>query len=363
MAGRPREAQAEELVTSRHAAEPDVTVVVIAYNDAARLPRAVDSVLAQTHPRVEVVVVDDCSTDGTGEVAERLAAAPPARVRALRLPENSGGCSRPRNAGLELARGTHVMFLDSDDELAPDACRVLWEAAVAEDADFAAGRTVRVHLAEPPRESAWRPALYDRRRVVKGVRELPDLVDDTLSTNKCWRIGFLREHGLAFPEGIHYEDVVFTAEAYLVAGTFVLVPDRVYTWYVDDSPDGVSITNSREDLANLRDRLEAQRRVDDLFRSHGASELQLAKDAKFLKYDLKLYVSDFPRRDREWRRAVLASLRDYLSGFHPEAAARAGLLPRIEVLFLTRGDALALLWAVWLRPAVARARRSVRRTG
>jgi CDP-glycerol glycerophosphotransferase len=62
-----------------------VTVVVIAYNDAARLPRAVASVLRQSHPGVEVVVVDDCSTDGTGAVADALAAAHPDRVRALHL--------------------------------------------------------------------------------------------------------------------------------------------------------------------------------------------------------------------------------------------------------------------------------------
>ena len=93
---------------------PDVSVVVIGYNDRANLPNAVRSVLDQTLRNLEVIVVDDCSTDGSGEVAEELAREDP-RITVVRLPENSGGCSRPRNAGLDLARAPFVMFLDSDD--------------------------------------------------------------------------------------------------------------------------------------------------------------------------------------------------------------------------------------------------------
>jgi len=96
---------------------PDVSVIVIAYNDALRLPRAVESALTQTHRAVEVIIVDDCSTDETSGVAQDLAARHPDRVRAYSLETNSGGCSRPRNVGIEHARGEFVMLLDSDDEL------------------------------------------------------------------------------------------------------------------------------------------------------------------------------------------------------------------------------------------------------
>lgn len=77
---------------------PDVSVIVIVYNDADRLPAAVRSVLAQTLHAVEVVIVDDHSTDGSHETARRLAAADPDRVRVCRLPANSGGCSAPATA-------------------------------------------------------------------------------------------------------------------------------------------------------------------------------------------------------------------------------------------------------------------------
>src|SRR5690242_12300595 len=108
---------------------PLLTVVVIVFNDARRLPTAVRSVLRQTLRDLEIVVVDDASTDETPAVAQRLVADRPERVRYERLTENSGGCSRPRNRGIELARGRYVMFLDSDDELPAGACAALVSAA------------------------------------------------------------------------------------------------------------------------------------------------------------------------------------------------------------------------------------------
>ena len=115
---------------------PDVTVTVIVYNDADRLPRAVESVRRQTHGNIEIIISDDHSTDGTPFVAREFAARDP-RVRHLRLPENSGGCSAPRNRALDIATAPYVMFLDSDDELTEDAVELLLAAHREREIDFA----------------------------------------------------------------------------------------------------------------------------------------------------------------------------------------------------------------------------------
>ncbi|MEU5589279.1 glycosyltransferase family 2 protein, partial [Streptomyces chrestomyceticus] len=109
----------------------EISVVVIVYNDAERLPAAVQSVLGQSFGDVEVVIVDDCSTDGSFAVAQGLARRWPGRVRAFRLEENSGAGGEPRNRGVREAVGRYVMFLDSDDVLERNACRNLVEAAEA----------------------------------------------------------------------------------------------------------------------------------------------------------------------------------------------------------------------------------------
>ena len=88
---------------------PRVSVVIPTYNRADYLPAAIESVQRQTLHDVEMIVVDDGSTDGT----EALMAAPPANVRYVKLPH--GGLAHARNAGMRLARGEYVAFLDSDD--------------------------------------------------------------------------------------------------------------------------------------------------------------------------------------------------------------------------------------------------------
>lgn len=304
------------------ASGPDVSVVVIAYNDAERLPTAVNSVLTQTLHGVEAVIVDDCSTDATYATAQALAAEHPGRVRVLRLPENSGGCGAPRNRGIAEARGSHVMFLDSDDELERNACRNMLAAAERTGADLVSGMCVRVHVdSRHHRRAEWYPWLYRRSRVLESVDELPDLlVFDTLSTNKCYRRDFLLEHGLQFPVGIHYEDLLFSAQAYLAARRIALIPNHVYFWNVVENDASMrSISNRRHEIVNVADRMEIHRRIDALLDRHGTGDLRFHKDVKFLKHDLVLHLRELPLVDEEYRRCFAELTVDYLAGIDPAA--------------------------------------------
>ena len=121
---------------------PDVSVIVISYNDARRLPAAIASVQRQTLRNLEIIVVDDASSDNTADVVARLQAADP-RIRYERLSANSGGCSAPRNRGIELATAPWVMFCDSDDEYERHACKNLLQAAERVDADVVCGAAYR----------------------------------------------------------------------------------------------------------------------------------------------------------------------------------------------------------------------------
>jgi len=98
-----------------------ISVIIPVYNRANLITRAVRSVLSQDFTDWEVIVVDDGSTDEIGEVMRHLMAED-SRVRFERLPVNSG-VHKARNRGIELARGDILIFLDSDDELAPGALR------------------------------------------------------------------------------------------------------------------------------------------------------------------------------------------------------------------------------------------------
>ena len=308
------------------AAAPDVSVVVIVYNDAARLATAVGSVLGQTLRSLEVVIVDDCSTDATPRVAARLAENP--KVRYVRLERNSGGCSVPRNVGIEHARGTYVMFLDSDDTLDRHACLNMLEAAEEADADLVSGVCARVHHNRSGLTDSvpWWPEMYAERRVLDGVSQMPDLLRDTLSTNKCYRRAFLEERALRFPVGYHYEDLLFSAKAYLAARRIVLIPETVYHWNVIVRAAQKSISNRRDEIANARDRFAIHRMIDealaDWLAAGGDPVVKIAKDAKFLEHDLVLYLRDLPYQEPAYIAEFTGLAREYLRGLSPEAYAR-----------------------------------------
>ena len=105
---------------------PLVTVIIGAYNAARYVGEAIESVLAQTHDRIELIVVDDGSTDGTGEVAESYGDA----VRCIR--QENGGMAAARNRGVGEARGDYLAFLDADDRFPPDKLRTQLAAFAAD---------------------------------------------------------------------------------------------------------------------------------------------------------------------------------------------------------------------------------------
>ncbi|KRE62152.1 glycosyltransferase family A protein [Nostocoides sp. Soil756] len=144
---------------------PDVSVVIPAYNAADVIARAVRSVLDQEVQDLEVLVVDDASTDDTAAVVTSLAADDP-RVRLVRMEHNSGRPAHPRNRGLVEARGTVVALLDADDHWLPGKLTAQVDAMRRSDAAISAtGYEVRSPLGErigaflPPADAGYRQAL------------------------------------------------------------------------------------------------------------------------------------------------------------------------------------------------------------
>ncbi|MFJ7136105.1 glycosyltransferase [Streptomyces fungicidicus] len=324
---------------------PDVTVTVIVHNDAERLPRAVESVRRQTHRNLEIVISDDHSTDDTPRVARALAATD-GRIRYLRLPENSGGCSAPRNRALELARAPYLMFLDSDDELPEESVAALLAAHRERDIDFAMGAVRRVRV-DTGRRSTWMPHLVRERRTLDGIAADPRLFFEHLSTSKMYARAFLDRHRLRFPEGIHYEDQLFSAQAYCLAERFTIIPEPVYLWYVAPyaGSGAASISNQRHLLTNVRDRIHVQRLIDAFLDDSGHRALREDKDHKFLKHDFRMYAGDLPYREEEWLETFADLVNPYLGTLSPGAYAR---LPRAErvVLQLIRDRRLSeVRWA------------------
>src|SRR5688572_19125959 len=114
--------------------DPDVSVVMPAFNVAAYLGEAISSVIQQSYPSWELLVVDDCSSDGSRALAESFAARD-SRIRVIGLP-NRRGAGHARNLAIKQARGRFIAFLDGDDVWLPSKLKRQLSEMLQFDAAF-----------------------------------------------------------------------------------------------------------------------------------------------------------------------------------------------------------------------------------
>ncbi|MUH45900.1 MAG: glycosyltransferase, partial [Actinobacteria bacterium] len=317
----------------------DVSIVLITYNDAARLPRALASLQRQTLRNLEIIVVDDASTDATqGLVLE--AAASDSRIRYVRLAENSGGCSAPRNRGMSEAVGTWLMFCDSDDEFDRHAAKNLLRAVEAADADLGCGVAERIDV-RTRKVKRWKEELHERG-VLASISERPDLIADTVSVNKIYRHEWLVDSGMTFPEGILYEDQLFTMKAYAEARRIAVISETVYLWYVDKAGSELSITQRRNEIRNARSRVEVNRLIDEYLQAHGDPDLARVNAQKFLAHDLYLYLAAMLEMDDADATAIADVLRPYVESVDLAQAAAQRPALRVATYHLLVGDLAGL---------------------
>ncbi|MCT4352367.1 glycosyltransferase [Streptomyces sp. Je 1-79] len=316
------------LTTTRHL----VSIVVPVYNASATLARALQSALAQTHRAVEVLVVDDCSADGTLLVARQFAAADP-RVRVIERPQNSGGCGAPRNNGIDAASGQYVMFLDADDELPLKAVEDLLASALATGSEVTAGRVLRINPVKDE-NTVWQPQLYAVDRTTGGLGALPELFDDPIAAGKLYSHAFLDDFGIRFPEGVFFEDTYFSTVANFHARSLTLLATPVYRWMWDRDTDQPSITNRRHERRSISDRVQVHRYTDRFLTAVGRPDLLAHKGAKFLSHDLRLYTSELRTGDKAYRSAFVRTVAPYLQTLDERAYELCGPMERVRAFGL-----------------------------
>jgi glycosyltransferase involved in cell wall biosynthesis len=216
---------------------PTVTVLIPAYNAERCVGRAVEDALGQTLRDLEVLVIDDGSSDATAEAA-RLAAHGDPRLRIVALGENRG-VAAARNAGLERARGTWIGLLDADDRIDRDRLERMTREASARDADLLADNLIvhNVDGAEPPTLAF--PAGRMRARGAIGAATFVDADRPAWGTRAAgfikplMRRSFLEEHGLAYTPGIHAgSDFHLYVRCLLRGARLFYVPESSYRYAI-----------------------------------------------------------------------------------------------------------------------------------
>ena len=185
-----------------------VSIILPVYNVEKYLSACLDSLLAQTLEEIEIVAVNDGSTDGSLQILQAYQSLNPEKL--FIFSTENHGVSRARNYGFAHSHGEYVWFVDSDDFVEPDACRLLYEKATADGNDLVLFRYYNVDSETGVRKEYIASCHNQNFRVADKPYELPAI------SPYPW-IKFIHRdlfNGLCFPEGIRFEDLPV---AYLLA--------------------------------------------------------------------------------------------------------------------------------------------------
>ncbi|MFD5874224.1 glycosyltransferase family 2 protein [Streptomyces sp. NPDC060322] len=278
---------------------PDVTVVVAVYNTMPYLTDCLNSLVGQSIglDRLEVVAVDDGSTDGSSAELDRFAERYPGTFKVIHQ-ANSGGPAAPSNRALEVATGRFVYFIGSDDHLGEEALARMVDYADEHGSDVVIGKMVGTN------------GRYVHQKLYK--KNDPDIslyhssLPFTLANTKLFRRELVERHRLRFPEDLPVgSDQPFTIEACVRAGKISVLSDYTF-YYAVKRGDSSNITYRADHLSRLRCTASIMR--------HAASLVEAGpdRDALFKRHFswelAKLLQGDFPALDEDTRRQVCAGI-------------------------------------------------------
>ena len=233
--------------------EIDISVIIPVYNVAEYLPACVDSVMHQDGLRLEIILINDGSTDRSGMIAEQYAEKDN-RIKVIN--KENGGASSARNMGLKLAKGEYIAFVDSDDRITENALYKLFEEAVNYQSDVVMGASLYTsqdiiidHPYNPIPKDMLRIPLGGKEcfiRLVKSNAYIP------MVWNYLYRRKYLEKIQACFEEGIIHEDELWSPVTLCNAQKIVAVDIDFYYY------------RQREDSVMQSTRLH--RRLESLFR-------------------------------------------------------------------------------------------------
>lgn len=260
--------------------DPDVLVSIIVpvYNPGSRLTDCVASILAQDHSSIELILVDDGSTDGSAETCDRIAAADP---RVMVVHQSNKGIAAAQNAGLDVASGQYITFCDNDDLMSAHLVSRLLSIAQENDADMSCCRwlssgesTAIAALESLDRQTPGRVDVFDHpgywyqsvfSLAMRRLRRTELRYFSEANWGKLYRASLF--HGVRFPEGTYAQDVAIAMDLYMKMGRVASCEDRLYVWVQHPS----SVSHRERGTSYFHDIVRAHGRCFDLAIASGVT--------------------------------------------------------------------------------------------
>lgn len=326
--------------------EPLISVMVPVYRTKDYLRRCVESILNQTYGNLEVILVDDGSPDDSGALCDRLAQED-SRIRVVH--KENGGLASARNAGLDAMEGEYAAFVDSDDYIAPEMIRALYDLCQSHQAQIACCGIERVR--DEGHVNYFNEQLEDFLLLTReeAMAELPD--NYRVTNSFCDKL-FHRSifDGLRLTEGIIYEDFDTMYRCIHRASRVVYTGAPYYKYYLSQG----SILRGSFNIRQFDQVDIAERRLAFYEREYPENLNKVR--VKYLEMGLELlYQSRNTPSCAGKRRELDEALRQLLKD-HPGLPMGKNL--KIKVLFYKLGTAaFVLFFDAYLRTEAARTKR------
>ena len=284
--------------------ETKISVIVSIYNIQEYLQKAVDSILDQSLKQLEIILVDDGSTDDSGKICDDYAAKD-GRIKVIH--QKNRGLSGARNAGIEAACGEYIAFVDGDDWIDPNMYEDMLKAMQKNDAPLAICNYKEVSHTGVKDSSTDEVVVWEGREALKVFVEEDERYQ---IQNAAWNKLYTREllGDLRFPEGKLFEDIVYTTRL-IASSEKTVYLNRAYYNYVTDR--GSSIMNSKKGEKILTDQVSAYQEKGAFLKEIGEEELYLTHQYFFLKRML-LHYREASQQKPEGYGEFLKSLRELI---------------------------------------------------
>ena len=277
-----------------------ISVIVPVYNVASYLPQCLESILNQDYEDLQVLLIDDGSTDDSGVICDRFAAQD-SRIQAIH--QKNGGAASAKNAGLRAASGKYLSFVDSDDYLEPDVYGFLVKILEEAQADAVQGAFQEVYRSR--REV--RPLKPETLEGFDYLLRFPKDFSCALLWNKLYR----REiyDGVFFEEGHKIDDEYFTYQGFLQPRRVVCTDRVIYNYRKRASSVMASPESAEQRILDCLDSIAKRRQKVRT----SVPQLSRAFDENYL--DVLWYLSCNPGSTERSLKALKSGLREYLCRF------------------------------------------------
>lgn len=295
----------------------DISVILPTYNNGKYIERAVNSVINQEVEELELIVINDGSTDNSAEILEDLAG----KHSCIRvITQENRGVSAARNAGLDAASGEFVAFLDGDDTFRPDAIEEMLFLAGQWEADLVVGEFRRI-------QSFGESILKNSRLLSQKViiqRDDVGFINSFSVCNKMFRRSIIEEHRLRFPIIRHAEDGVFLHSFLDVCGKIIGCPRVVYEYH-KALPFEAKSALSRLDALMFDDLIVAVEEIQKLVKERRTESMQRTLNARIFRTSI---VNEYYRHlwilEKETLSKVMTTAEQYREKLTEEDLAALG---------------------------------------